>query len=444
MASVEDRWTKPVKDAAGKPVLTEAGKAKRERSERYGHGLRWLVRWREPGGNPRKISFGKRIDADAHASTVEADKLRGTYLDIRAGSATFGEYAAKWQARQTTDPLTRQEIAARLRRYVEPYDLWKTPLNGIRPGVVQSWLGTLDTKTTLAASTVGVVFAHVSCILNAALDDELVAKNACRAASVQPPRVDTRKIVPWVREWVTEMHDALGDRYAVFATLGAGLGLRQGELFGLSPDDVDWLRGMVRIQRQVKLVGSKLVFALPKGRKIRDIPLPESVKAELAAYLAAFPAKTVTLPWEEPGGKPTTVKLAVTTRQGNACNRNQFNAMSWKPAQVKVGIPSERVNGMHALRHFFASVLLDARESIMAVSEYLGHSSAAITLRYYAHLMPASEARTKAAIDAMLAPRNADGSFVVTTASGAANAPSVPHAVGEVALTRGSTQNSRF
>jgi site-specific recombinase XerC len=39
------------------------------------------------------------------------------------------------------------------------------------------------------------------------------------------------------------------------------------------------------------------------------------------------------------------------------------------------------VNGMHALRHFYASALLDAGESIKAVSEWLGHENVAFTLR---------------------------------------------------------------
>lgn len=56
---------------------------------------------------------------------------------------------------------------------------------------------------------------------------------------------------------------------------------------------------------------------------------------------------------------------------------------------------------MHALRHFYASVL-DAGESIKAVSQYLGHTDPALTLRVYAHLMPTSRERTRAAIDLAL------------------------------------------
>jgi integrase len=55
---------------------------------------------------------------------------------------------------------------------------------------------------------------------------------------------------------------------------------------------------------------------------------------------------------------------------------------------------------MHALRHFFASVLLDAGRA-SGLSEYLGRSDPGFTLRTYTHLMPSSEARTRRAIDGM-------------------------------------------
>ncbi|MBE1561670.1 tyrosine-type recombinase/integrase [Nonomuraea africana] len=58
-----------------------------------------------------------------------------------------------------------------------------------------------------------------------------------------------------------------------------------------------------------------------------------------------------------------------------------------------------RKHGMHALRHYFASVLLDAGESIKALADYLGHQNPGYTLRTYTHLMPGSEGRTRSAID---------------------------------------------
>ncbi|CBG72044.1 putative traSA:integrase fusion protein (fragment) [Streptomyces scabiei 87.22] len=56
---------------------------------------------------------------------------------------------------------------------------------------------------------------------------------------------------------------------------------------------------------------------------------------------------------------------------------------------------------MHALRHFYASVLLDAGENIKALAEYLGHSDPGLTLRVYAHPTPSSQKRTRKAVAAV-------------------------------------------
>jgi integrase len=70
---------------------------------------------------------------------------------------------------------------------------------------------------------------------------------------------------------------------------------------------------------------------------------------------------------------------------------------------------------MHALRHFYASVLLDAGESIKALSAYLGHADAGFALHTYTHLMPTSEERTKKAINELFR-RPGDGADGLATA----------------------------
>lgn len=56
----------------------------------------------------------------------------------------------------------------------------------------------------------------------------------------------------------------------------------------------------------------------------------------------------------------------------------------------------------HYLRHFFASALIAGGASVKQVQLVLGHASAAITLRVYAHLRPGEEDRTRAVMDAVL------------------------------------------
>ena len=66
-----------------------------------------------------------------------------------------------------------------------------------------------------------------------------------------------------------------------------------------------------------------------------------------------------------------------------------------------VGVEPSRANGMHALRHFYASILIDAGESVRAVADSLGHADPGFTLRVYAHLFPASEDRARQALDSV-------------------------------------------
>jgi integrase len=355
---------------------------------------RYDVNYREPDGRKRRRTFLKRADAERFASTVEADKLRGVYLDPDAGRITFKKYADEWLKSQTFQPTTRELLERRLRVHVYPV-LGSKMLAQIKPSTIQSWLAGLSG----AASTRRVTLGTVSAILSAAVDDERIAKNPCKAGSVTTPKREPKKVVPWSAERVAAVAGQLPERYRIAVVLGVGLGLRQGEIFGLSPDDVDFLRGTVEVRRQVRQVKSRLVFAPPKANRIRTVPLPSSVRDLLAAYLAKLPAVGVTLPWGDLDATPSTVPLIMTGVQGGALNRNHVNHYVWKPALRKASVQDSRENGMHALRHHYASVLLDAGESIKAVSEYLGHADAGFTLRTYTHLMPSSAERTMRAVD---------------------------------------------
>ncbi len=359
----------------------------------------YQVRYRDPAGVQRARQFVRKAAADHFAATVETDKSRGSYVDPKAGRMTLQDYGDAWLSSQTFDPSTREAVELRLRLHVYP-TLGTTALAALRPSQVQAWLR--GRQQVLAPRYVRVIFANLSAVLAAAVDDERITRNPCRAASVKPPALPPGKVVPWTPEQVAAVRHALPSRYRVMATLAAGCGLRQGEVFGLAVDDVDFLRGVVHVRRQVKLLGGRQVFAPPKGRKLRDVPLPESVALELAAHLQASPVIEVQLPREDVTGPLCSAKLLLSTRESTALQRNYVNAKVWKPALTAAGIQPTRENGMHALRHFYASVLLDAGESIRALAEYLGHADPGFTLRVYTHLMPASEERTKRAVDQAL------------------------------------------
>lgn len=373
---------------------------RRERTTTDGRRtITYRVRWRESDGRARAKTFRRKVEADRFAAIISADIVRGHYVDPDAGKVRFDEYATEWLAAQTFDEGTVEQVELRFRLHVMPH-LGSRNLSDVQPSTIQGWLRTL---TGLAGSYQKVIYANVSSVFTAAVDDGLIPKNPCKAPSVRRPKSDPRKLRPWTREQVMAVKDQLPDKFKLVVDLGVGLGLRQGEIFGLSLDDIDLNTGEVEVRRQVKLLGSnRQLFGLPKGRKIRTVPLPDRVLELINDHVTRYPPRAVTLPWDKSDGPDRTFELILFSRESCALNRNYFNSKIWRPALVAAGVEPKRENGCHALRHFYASTLLDAGESILALSEYLGHADPGFTLRTYTHLMPSSTERTKAAIDAML------------------------------------------
>lgn len=395
IAHVEDRWVRTTKGPDGKKV--------HERLSRYGQGRRYRVRYLDPDGKECSRSFDRKEDADNFRDTVAADVLRGTYLDPAAGRITLRAYTEGWVASRSWDAGTRQVVMARVNGHILP-SLGSHRLEHLarRPTIVSGWLAGLP----LGDLYKGHILSTLSSILGAAVDDGVIARNPCRAASVKAPKLPKRKLIPWEPATVAAMRAELPERYRAMLDTGAKAGLRQGEVIGLPVKAVDFLRHNIRVRLQVRLIDGTLVFARPKGGKERDVPLSESLGLALAAHLSAFPAVKVTLPWMEPGGKPFTETLVFTSRRG-VIHRNGFNADVWGPARQRVGLPGNRENGFHALRHYFASIMLAGGVDIGALSEYLGHHHPAFTLRVYRHLMQSDSERARKAVDAAL--RAADG-----------------------------------
>ncbi|WP_336208461.1 tyrosine-type recombinase/integrase [Nonomuraea sp. LPB2021202275-12-8] len=413
MAHIQDRWMRKSRDAAGKVILDDEGKPVMEKDpERFGKGARWRVRYMDPDGQERNRSFAKKVQADRFKVDVEADVQRGTYIDPDAGKVTFRKIAEEVIENRTLNPSTRAKMRQRLTKHVYPLiGSQEIGLLSQRPSIIQSLVKQLSRD--LSPTTLTVIMAHVQLVFSVAISDKLIVQNPVITKTVVLPSVMKKKLVPWTADQVFDVADALPARYQAMVEVGTGVGLRQGEIFAFSPDDIDWLPGVAHIQRQVKILSNKLVFAPPKGGKPRDVPLPESVKIALAEHMRAVEPVTVTLPWVDVDGPPHTAQLFFTNVNGRAIHQATFLPV-WRRALVQAGIVppllsgekrgyAYREHGMHMLRHYFASVLLTEGESPKAVADWLGHGDGgALLLRTYAHLMPKSEQRMRKIIDAAL------------------------------------------
>jgi len=345
----------------------------------------WRARYRTPDGQSRSRTFARKTDAERFLTSVEHSKLADAYVDPRAGRITFEGYAERWRARQVHRASTGIQVETNLRRYVYPA-LGAKPLGAIRPGDVQAWVH--DRSQVLAPRTVMVLYRWVSAIFRAAAADRLVGRSPC--VGVRLPKVERAHVEPLSAEQVEVLIAAMPERYRALVVVGASTGLRQGEALGLTVDRVDFLRRQLKVDRQLVTVqGAEPTLGPPKTpASVRVVPLPPVTVDVLAEHLRRHPVDHDALIFSDDTGRPL--------------RRSRFSEI-WQPAARTAGLAEG--TGFHALRHFYASLLIRHGESVKTVQGRLGHATASETLDTYGHLWPDSEDRTRDAVEAVLRPR---------------------------------------
>lgn len=201
------------------------------------------------------------------------------------------------------------------------------------------------------------------------------------------PSHKRERVVPLTVEQVRALADAMPERNLAMVLTQAGLGLRIGELLALRVQDVDFLRRTARVEDQIA-PGARVRSEPKTPLSRRTLPLPAIVAEALAQHIAAYPS-----------GDDGTL---FTTRTGQPYRHDYYGSIIFAKAVHAAGLPPGTTS--HDLRHHYASVLLAAGESVVAVAERLGHENATLVLRTYGHLMPGSEDRTRRAVDAAWSP----------------------------------------
>jgi integrase/recombinase XerD len=145
----------------------------------------------------------------------------------------------------------------------------------------------------------------------------------------------------------------VGERDFAILTCLVRLGVRSGEIAGLSLDDVDWLAGEIRIRG--------------KGAQLDVLPLPVDVGAAMAAYCARGRRQ----------GRSRAMFLH---------SRAPYGALSSRGIAQVVARACDRCGlarvGAHRLRHTAATALRRAGAPLIEVAELLRHRNVATTALY--------------------------------------------------------------
>jgi integrase len=288
------------------------------------------------------------------------------------------DYARLTMATRPHSARTAARVESMIRNHLDNTPLGARRLAAVRPSEVQAWV--TDRARVLKPSTLRLLVGLMRSVFAAAVLDRLVTTSPF--VRIALPRGEQERIVPLTVDQVRALADAVAPQYRAMVVTQAGLGLRIGELLALRVVDVDFLRRTVRVEHQIDpKTRERIPPKTPRSR--RTLPLPGVVAEALAQHIATFP--------------PTADGLIFHTSTDRPHWQEHYGARVLARAVEHAGLPAGTTS--HDLRHHYASVLLAAGESVVAVAERLGHEDATLVLTTYGHLMPDSEDRTRRAVD---------------------------------------------
>ena len=159
-------------------------------------------------------------------------------------------------------------------------------------------------------------------------------------------------------------------QWQTYISLAADTGLRRGELCGLQWSDIDFKAGAVTVRRNLQYTAAAGVYATsPKNGKVRVVDVGPDTLA-LLKQLREKQAQSCISKW-------------CFTQEGTAEPMHpQSPTRYFQKFGQRYGVKDFHP---HKLRHSSASIAITSGADVVSVSERLGHSDTAVTLRMYAH-----------------------------------------------------------
>lgn len=328
--------------------------------------------YRDHAGKRRSAgTFAHKRAAQKAADVAEVEARKLGWRDPAAGLRTWGSWAETWWPARPVEPGTRKRDQYSLDKYL--LTRWGgVALAHITRHDVKAWAAEL--ATNLAPATVQRVVYLFSSSLAAAIDAEILTVNPAYRIQIAKGETNTHRYL--TRDEFASVTAKMASPFDVaLASFLVGTGARWGEAIGTQVIRLDTTRGLVRIA-EVWDDTMRRLKPYPKGRRIRDVPVPEWVLDEIEPLIDG---RTNGLVFERNGIKPIA---------------SNWRSRVWEPAIAASGIMHARP---HDLRHTYASWLIQNGVSLAEVGRLLGHVSP-MTTQGYAHLQDTDQSHVLRAL----------------------------------------------
>jgi integrase len=342
----------------------------------------WIADYFDQEGKRHIKTFDTRKAASGWLVTAQGEVSRGVHTPENA-SITVAEAAEIWIQKGELEKLERST----LRQYRNHVDLHIKPsrigtekLARLSAPAIEAFRDELLKKCSRAMAR--KVLVSLKSILGEAQRRGLVAQNAGQPVKIDVKKRDQRKLaagreIPSKEDVQAILSKADGRWRPLFIT-AIFTGMRASELRGLIWDEVDFERSVIHVRQRANLWGE---LGPPKSEAgDRSIPMSPMVLNVLKQWRLACPNGELRLVF--PNG------LGKVENHANIANRG-FYAL--QRAAGIIGADGNPKYGLHALRHFFASWVIERGFSPKKVQTLLGHSSIQMTFDVYGHLFPSLE-----------------------------------------------------
>lgn len=318
----------------------------------------------KPDGSPlnKWISGKTKAELERNRAAAVAYYITG---EAARSDVLFGNYAVEWY-RTKKEPVIRAGTRRNYRTIMNNYVLPAFGARNIRAISsidVQRYLNTLAGKDRFVISAVS---SCIHAILESACADGYIKINpadhvtlpkAAEAGTKEALPAEHRKIV----ERVAAEHkhgEILGILYYT--------GMREAEMRGLRWEDIDFVNGLIRIERIYSDPAKS--YAPPKTKtSVRTVPLVEPLRAILAP-LRGLPG--VPILSQDDGRSPLSRSMMMRHWRllMNACG---FDQAMYTP---------------HQFRHTYATILYERGVDPYSAMRLLGHANIKMTMDIYTHL----------------------------------------------------------
>ena len=332
----------------------------------------YRVMWRANGKQKSK-SFDRFKNANDFKTKIEHQLREGSY--VSPAKTTVKGFMEEWLPVHTKKLADRTKNNYRYmsEKFIYP-NIGSTLIQKLSAGQIESFYN----KLTISPKSIKYIHVVLKAACKAATRQKVINSNPCDLAKL--PKIKSKfegTIIP-PESLDVYLSPVKGSWAHIAVLISLSCGLRLGEVIGLKWSDINFKNKKLSVERTAYRLDSELLEKPPKNGKPRTIIVPDVLIAELKKHKRRQKENRLFF------GLEYIVSDYVVTHDNGRRPRPDGLSRFFRRRIKAANLPHIR---FHDLRHTAATLMILSGADLKTVSVALGHSSIAITVDIYGHII---------------------------------------------------------